>query len=333
MKKLLILKNKICGPESNTCENRRAFLKNSISLALAGFTYSALPAIAFANAVNPINLIKDNRISYKGYIYDSTLMGYRLGKRHYNPFRKSFNTPDSFSPFGIAGPNRFQYADGNPVNTQDYSGHLSNGAIAMIAVISVFTILSAIVTFGAAAIALGGILTAGAIVAGSLLVVSGVTGVASGVLSIASIATEESNPELSATLGYAALGTGIISMVTGLAGFAVGANSASTSASFGQLFGQTSRTSLASRPAMETMVNAGRNVSMTGGLGDGFVAMSQLVITHLSKNITTTHKALGGVALAHIAAVSAPKIREYRINVAASKIHQTNINNRANLVP
>lgn len=326
--KFFNFKTKLCSLESTTSEQRRSFLKTSISLAVAGVTYSALPSIALANSLTrsciTSNLLKDNSIFYNGYIYDSPIMAYRLGKRHYNPFRKNFNTPDVLSPFGVAGPNRYQYADGDPINNVDPSGHLSGGAIALIVTIGVLTVLASIVTLGAAAIAFSGALTVGAIVTGSLLVTSAVTGLASGATSIASIAIEESQPELSAKLATAGIALGIISMVTGIGGFSMGLNSTATAGSFGQIFGSAARTSLASRPPIHQMVTSIRNTTMAGGLGDGLAALGQMVIGHMAKNGSTLLKLSAATAISGSTTISTDAIRRHHNNLNALRLNTIN---------
>ncbi|MGW7678687.1 RHS repeat-associated core domain-containing protein [Shewanella sp. S23-S33] len=332
-KNLLSFRADICGPGSITSESRRAFLKNSISLALAGFTYSALPSIALANSlnssVNTSNLLKSNLIAYKGYIYDSTVMAYRLGKRHYNPFKKSFNTPDSLSPFGLAGQNRYQYADGNPVNRVDPGGHMSGEAFAMIVFISAMVVLTSIVTFGAAAIAFGGALTVGSIVTGSLLIASGVTGIASAGCTIGSIALEESNPELSQQLNMAGLGLGIISMITGVAGFSVGVSGTATAGTFGRIFSSTSQTSMMSKVVVNQMVNAARATKMAGGLSDGFVAMGQVVVGYMAKNGTNLLKIGASSIAGGLGTVGVAPLRRHYNNIEAHQRHELNINSKS----
>lgn len=331
MKIINSFKTKICSSESPTFEQRRAFLKTSISLALAGFTYSALPSISLANSITSSlktsNLLKNSTVSYNGYFYDATVMAYRLGKRHYSPFRKSFNTPDFLSPFGVAGPNRYQYADGDPINKIDPSGHLSGGQIALIVTISVLTVLASIVTFGAAAIAFSGALTIGSIVTGSLLVISGVTGLASGSTSIASIAIEESQPELSAKLATAGMALGIISMVTGMAGFTSGLNNTATAGSFGNIFGSTARTSLSSRPAISQMVTSARNTTMAGGLADGFAALGQTVAGYMAKNGTTLLKISAASIVSGSTTITTDLIRRHHNNLSALKLKMMNNSN------
>ncbi len=315
--KSAIVKTKLCSHESATSEHRRAFLKTSISLSLAGVTYSALSSITLANSIlssnsnKESNLLKSCTVSYNGYFYDEAVMAYRLGKRYYSPSRKSFNTPDPFSPFGVAGPNRFQYADGNPINNIDPTGHLSNGQIALISTIAALTTLASVVTFGGAAIALAGTITAGAIISASLLMTSAITGIASGAASIASIVVEEYNPELSTQLNIAGMALGVMSMVTGIAGFAGGLNTAATSGAFTGIFGTATRTSIASRPGISQMVNSARNVTMAGGISEGVAALSQLVIGYMAKNGTTLLKLTGGVIASGTTITAANSLRRH----------------------
>lgn len=55
--------------------------------------------------------------------------GYLLGHgyRGYRPTLGRFNAPDSYSPFGSGGLNRYAYCRGEPVNRSDPSGHRDHG--------------------------------------------------------------------------------------------------------------------------------------------------------------------------------------------------------------
>ncbi|WP_110970557.1 RHS repeat domain-containing protein [Pseudomonas huaxiensis] len=52
--------------------------------------------------------------------------GYLLGNgyRLYDPLLHRFTSPDSWSPFGPAGANRYSYCCGDPVNYHDHNGHM-----------------------------------------------------------------------------------------------------------------------------------------------------------------------------------------------------------------
>jgi RHS repeat-associated protein len=52
------------------------------------------------------------------------------GYRAFNPVLMRFNSPDSWSPFGDGGVNAYAYCVGNPVNSQDPTGH-SNRLLSM----------------------------------------------------------------------------------------------------------------------------------------------------------------------------------------------------------
>ena len=48
------------------------------------------------------------------------------GYRAFNPVLMRFNSPDSWSPFGMGGLNAYAYCDGDPVNQDDRTGHFGN---------------------------------------------------------------------------------------------------------------------------------------------------------------------------------------------------------------
>lgn len=120
------------------------------------------------------------------------------GYRTYNPVLMRFDCPDSWSPFGDGGINPYTYCAGDPVNRADPSGHHSFWGWFGIAV----------------GVALGGLLipfSGGSSVAVALSVVSVATAAVSTGLAVAQQFVEESDPKTAAVLGWAALGTGIIS--------------------------------------------------------------------------------------------------------------------------
>ncbi|MEB0076380.1 MULTISPECIES: RHS repeat-associated core domain-containing protein [unclassified Pseudomonas] len=165
---------------------------------------------------------------------------YHLGEgyRVYNPSMRVFQQPDSASPFGYGGLNDYAYCSGDPVNLYDPNGHVmisrwgqdqmiqkldqlisdftpakppktqqqdTTGSLvssilwAGVAVlISVAAVLLAIPTGGASLVAAGTLLAA--------------TVVSSG-LSIASVALQNSNPELSEKLSWAGFGLDMSTMV------------------------------------------------------------------------------------------------------------------------
>lgn len=144
-------------------------------------------------------------IGFNGERVDPVSRTYHLGNgyRAYNPALMRFNAPDNLSPFGPGGINSYAYCSGDPINHADPSGHMSISAGVGIGV-GILGILG-----GAFALLTGGasIGVAGAIAAAIGLAADG-TG-------IASAATEESDPQASATLGWVSLGLGIASGVVG----------------------------------------------------------------------------------------------------------------------
>jgi RHS repeat-associated protein len=174
---------------------------------------------------------------YTGEHRDPWTGNYYLGQRQYSPAMRHFTSPDSLSPFGAGGINAYAYCGGDPVNNTDPTGHFaqydeyydrmarkayqekldarraaSNDPFvkSLPMALAIIGVLAGIVTFGAAA----GVVLAGALTAAALLgAVAGVATVVGASLSIASIATAESNPELSRRLGFAASVFDIVSLI------------------------------------------------------------------------------------------------------------------------
>lgn len=310
-------------PEAPTCEGRRGFLRNSINLALVGIVSSAIPCMTLANMVaTNSSLIRRNSLRFKGYMYESTLNAYRLGPRHYSPFLRSFLTPDPYSPYGVAGENRYQYCEGDPINKLDPSGYLSNRSIWVI-VLSAISIVTSIVTLGAGVAALS---AGGGSIAGIALVVSGVTGIVSGSLNIAAASTEN-NPGLSKNLSNAALGFGIVSIITGIIGFAGILNStAQSSTTVGKIFSSgVSNSTRTSSTVVNTFANSAATTKMAGGLGDGVAAASQAAIATMAENTSTAGKAVAAIIFAESLPLGVQNIRgpERTPNQKANTLHDS----------
>lgn len=162
------------------------------------------------------NIIKRNTLGFNGCLFDDVSATYILGHgyRPYSPTTRTFLCKDSFSPYGVAGVNRYQYCNLDPVNNIDPSGHLSYSAQWGLGLGILGLFLSVIPIVGA--IAGGTLLT----VAGGLAVAGGVLGATSSALGIASALTEE-NEALSANLGYASLAFGVASLSASVARSAV----------------------------------------------------------------------------------------------------------------
>lgn len=130
------------------------------------------------------------------------------GYRSYSPMLMRFHCPDSWSPFGAGGINPYAYCDGDPVNRADPNGHHSMMGWLGIGI-------------GVAAGILLTPLSGGTSLAVALSVVSVITAVASAGLAVAQQFVEKSNPVTAARLGWAALGTGILSGLSSAALFHV----------------------------------------------------------------------------------------------------------------
>ncbi|WP_426575490.1 RHS repeat domain-containing protein (plasmid) [Xenorhabdus stockiae] len=150
---------------------------------------------------------------YNGERQDPLGGGYHLGNgyRTYNPVLMRFTAPDSLSPFEAGGLNPYAYCLGDPINRTDPSGHMSVGSILGIA-LGLFGMAAEL----AAAIPTGGasLTLSGAIIAGI-----GFLGAATG---IASAATEDSDPQASAVLGWISMGLGAASLGSLVLGKMVG---------------------------------------------------------------------------------------------------------------
>ncbi|MEN5315842.1 RHS repeat-associated core domain-containing protein [Pseudomonas koreensis] len=84
----------------------------------------------------PDFLIDLNTRGFNGQIFDSVSKTYFLGNgyRSYSPALRTFNSPDSLSPFGVGGINRYQYCNQDPINYSDPSGHFPVAIISMVAI-------------------------------------------------------------------------------------------------------------------------------------------------------------------------------------------------------
>ncbi|MBY8974139.1 hypothetical protein J1G33_27605 [Pseudomonas sp. P867] len=164
----------------------------------------------------------DSMLGFKGEFLDADTGQYVLGAggqgRYYSASSMCFYTPDSLSPFGPGGPNLYAYcAEGDPVNFSDPSGHFSvndalwnqwqgqgrePGPISLgpdnplgTWIFGAIGILAAIVSGGT-----------------SLLLTAALVGLAvvSLAANIASVLTQDTNPELSSILAWVSLGTGVL---------------------------------------------------------------------------------------------------------------------------
>ncbi len=162
--------------------------------------------------------------AFTGERQDPVSGNYHLGNgyRSYNPRLMRFNCPDSLSPFESGGINAYAYCEGDPINLIDPSGHSATGIAGLFSgglisqgvgrlgagggiALSIIGIVGAVSTFGTSIAAMGAVMATA-----SLLV-----NLASEATGIASIAIGDKNPELSAKLGWASLGLGIVGAATG----------------------------------------------------------------------------------------------------------------------
>ncbi|WP_438280179.1 RHS repeat-associated core domain-containing protein [Pseudomonas alabamensis] len=190
-----------------------------------------------------VSRIESHWLGYKGepVLPDGN---YYLGNyRLYNPELMSFQSPDSFSPFGDGGPAAYAYCAGDPINYHDPSGHqrvaeYSRKASGTLLETKEFRYV----------MAAAGLLSApftGGTSLGLAIAVTGLAVVASG-FEIASLIIEDSDPELAHTLGYVGLGIGISSAV---AGFAIAARTAGATAGR-SMISSSMKSSSTSRQAM-----------------------------------------------------------------------------------
>ncbi|MEQ5974191.1 RHS repeat-associated core domain-containing protein [Serratia liquefaciens] len=196
----LLVNNKMNSPQ----------LSRSNERGVSTHSYSPFGAGQLADAA-------DSMPGFNGQRRDPVSRSYHLGNgyRAYNPLLMRFNCPDNLSPFGAGGINPYTYCAGDPINRADPSGHISWQAGVGIGL----GILGIIATAGAAAMAIsaaGGIGAALSAASGTSLIMGGV-GVTADVIGIASGAVSDSNPELSATLGWVSIGLGGVGMATGTA--------------------------------------------------------------------------------------------------------------------
>lgn len=143
---------------------------------------------------------------FNGECMDSLTETYLLGNgyRAYDPRVMRFHCPDGWSPFGPGGINPYTYCVGDPVNRTDPSGHHS---------IWGWMGISAGLVLGAMFTPLSG----GTSLAVALSVLSLTSAVVSAGLAISQQIVEETDPTTATALGWAALGTGLLSAVGSVA--------------------------------------------------------------------------------------------------------------------
>ncbi|MFB0832765.1 RHS repeat-associated core domain-containing protein [Brevibacillus laterosporus] len=165
--------------------------------------------------------IDKNPIKFAGTRIDSVTGLYHFGNgnRAYDPNLMRFLQPDRLSPFDGGDINPYTYALNDPINFSDPSGNISAWAAVGIG-IGVLGVVASIATlgFGMAFAPLGALafLKTGV---GLFSAASLVLDVASLGTGIASVLLEDSNPELSTSLGIASGVLGLGSLITGLGSF------------------------------------------------------------------------------------------------------------------
>lgn len=73
-------------------------------------------------------------IGFMGYRLDRETGCYHLGNgyRLFNPQMRAFYSPDSLSPFGAGGINRYEYCNLDPINRKDPTGHAAFAIISLV---------------------------------------------------------------------------------------------------------------------------------------------------------------------------------------------------------
>lgn len=139
---------------------------------------------------------------YNGERHDPITHNQHLnnGYRAYSNTLNRFTCNDSWSPFYLGGVNAYAYCQGDPVNREDPSGHMSWNTVTGVAL--------GVIGLAMIPFTMGQSLTVMACIAAGLEAISVTAG-------IASAAIEENHPETSATLGWVSLATGILSAGSG----------------------------------------------------------------------------------------------------------------------
>ncbi|MFM5219650.1 RHS repeat-associated core domain-containing protein [Aeromonas hydrophila] len=231
-------------------------------------------------------LLQENSLAFNGERRDPVTGLYHLGQgyRAYNPGLMRFHVADSLSPFGEGGINPYAYCLGDPVNLVDPTGHISWQAGVSIGM-GILAILIGIVTLGAGIGASMGLATgavamsAAAVAQAALAVTSSVLGVVSGVLSIASGAVEESNPAVSAQLGWAALGVGVFSALTGIGSAVASAKAVAQAAHAAPAWSFTSRVGQVSGGQLVSLAKGGVVPSHFAGALRGVTEAKAFMVT------------------------------------------------------
>jgi RHS repeat-associated protein len=154
------------------------------------------------------------RSGYTGETRETGLPGYLLGGRVYLPSLRCFISPDSASPFGPGGANRYGYCGGDPVNRIDPTGNAwwdwlgaSLGLVA--ALVATAATAGALVSTAIAA----GSLMAAVTSASAATLVAATLDVVSVIAEVGSIASMAAGDETAGgVFGWLAFGTGMASI-------------------------------------------------------------------------------------------------------------------------
>ncbi|AMS12918.1 hypothetical protein A3218_00715 [Pseudomonas chlororaphis] len=131
------------------------------------------------------------------------------GYRAYSPALRTFYSRDSLSPFGVAGINRYQYCQLDPVNFIAPSGHISwtvTGGITLSVIGTITGIALAILTSG-------GSLSLVALAFGGAAVGLGLSAIGTGIAS--SVYEQQGDDEYAEKLGWITYGLGSASFALG----------------------------------------------------------------------------------------------------------------------
>lgn len=130
--------------------SRRFFLQSLSAVICAStvFRLSATASALFASgqltAHSLNNVLTINPLGYRGERQDPATGGYMLGNgyRLYNPSLMHFHSPDSMSPFGEGGTNKYMYCSADPINYKDPNGHFPIFTLFMLAAGITATVLA-----------------------------------------------------------------------------------------------------------------------------------------------------------------------------------------------
>ncbi|MBX8554625.1 hypothetical protein K5D43_09030 [Pseudomonas cichorii] len=192
-------------------------LKNSMGSVIASYDTATKAQTLFSYTpfgYRPDDWSQRSWLGFNGEPIDRPTGTYHLGNgvRVYNSAIQTFQTPDSFSPFGRGGLNGYAYCSNDPVNFSDPDGHaeivrqysvVSHGAFVEDPIVRASMDLALGVTL---AVATGGTSTAFGIATLGLEIVSGSFGVAAAALA-------ERDPHTANILDWVSFGTSTIGNV------------------------------------------------------------------------------------------------------------------------